>query len=137
MTWKNTAVPAKKVPYTKRDVQKLRKEQRGLADYQDQKIDGLVAQVKKMDDTFEIARQKREALKKLYKERREEVLRQIAETRSEIDAHFVRLHKHLKDFSVRWLNDMAVAIKEWEDALERHSEDIEKQLVKVCVLVKR
>lgn len=116
---------------TKKDVLRLRMEQRGLRDLQDQKIDQLTEQVRSMGECFEIARRKREALKFQYKERRAEVVDRIAKTRVDIDAHFTLLHTGLKDFATDWLGTRQDAKREWEDTLADRAEEIEQSFGKI------
>ena len=113
-----------KPPLNDRAYRKLQSHHKTLMPLQNEKIDGLRTRVDEMDDCFEIQRQNRLKLKKLYEERREHVKQLINELREDITENFKRLHKDLKAFSVDFLGNVEDARQEWLDTLQEREEEI-------------
>ncbi|CAD7929968.1 unnamed protein product [Amoebophrya sp. A25] len=125
-TIKGATLPSTTKVLNKQEVLQLRKYQRGLKDLENERTNGLIEQIAQMKEAFLLAQRKREYLANLYKERREDVLRQLAEMRTEIETTFARLHKELKDFAADWMATKEDAVQEWLDTLEERSQEIEE-----------
>ena len=113
-----------KPPMNDRTYRRLQQHHKTLLPLQNEKIDGLRARIDEMDECFEIQRQNRLKLKKLYEERREEVKRLINVLRDDITENFKRLHKDLKAFSVDFLGNVEDARQEWLETLQEREDEI-------------
>lgn len=109
---------------TKPEAQRIRKMEGTLKDYQDEKLGIYKDQVDEMHVVFDKARQKRDELKALYEKRHQDVLRELADMRSKIDAHTQSLHHALKQFSSDFEQGVATGKENWRKEFGDHQKEI-------------
>jgi len=112
---------------TKPEAQRIRKMENTLKDYQDEKLGIYGSQLDQMHVVYDKARQKREELKALYEKRHQDVLRQLAEMRVNIDAHTQSLHHALKQFSSDFEQGVANGKQQWRAQFGEHLKEINEK----------
>lgn len=112
---------------SKQDVQKLRRVEAALQDYQDEKQEIFKDRIEEMHICYDQARRKREELKALYEKRHQDVLRELSDMRVHADHHFRALIEKLKKYSERFEERVAIQTAEFIEACTRQHLELDKR----------
>lgn len=100
---------------TKPEVQRLRKAESMLKDYQDEKLDIYTRQIDEMSHVYEKAHEVREKQKAEYEARQKRIMAELSDMRSKTDVQTKEQLDRLKKFSAKFEADVAKGKREWRD----------------------